>query len=288
MEQEDYGILGETEIFPKGGRIACQGVKGAYSQLAAQKLFPEGQIIFFRTFDAVFDAVKGGMCRFGVLPIENNTYGSVRAVYARLRKGEVSVVRGERLLISHALLARPGAELSGIREIYSHEQALGQCSEFLRTMGEDVKVVPCLNTAVAARMVSEMDSTSAAAIASPECAQIYGLKALPAAVQDSDNNHTRFICIAKDRAVYPGANRISLILSVQHRPGALYEVLGEFAKRNINMIRLESSPIAGRDFEFLFYIDIEASVTDPEVRKMLSLLCEKCPDFVYLGNYAET
>jgi len=284
---EDYGIREKTETFPKGGMIACQGVEGAYSQLAAKKLFPEGQILFFKTFDAVFDAVRNGMCGFGVLPIENNSYGSVKAVYERLEKGEVSIVRSERLLISHELLAKPGAELKDITEIYSHEQALGQCSGFLKKLGDSVQVMPCLNTAVAARKVSESEGKHAAAIASPECAQIYGLKSLHEKVQDSDNNYTRFICIAGEKAVYPGANRISLILSVQHRPGALYEVLGKFAELGINMIRLESSPIVGRDFEFLFYIDIEASVTDPKVREMLHALSESCPDFVYLGNYSE-
>jgi chorismate mutase/prephenate dehydratase len=269
-------------------RIACQGIKGAYSQIAAEKLFPDGKIIFFRTFDAAAEAVKNGMCRFGVLPIENNTYGSVRAVYDILKKGDVQIVRGMRLCIRHELLVKPGVSLTDVREIYSHEQAIGQCAHFLKDLGEKVKVVPCLNTAVAARYVSENERTDIAAIASPEAGELYGLKGLDVKIQDSDNNYTRFICIAKEPAVYPGANRISLILSVPHRPGALYEVLGEFAALKINILKLESSPIAGRNFEFLFYIDLEASVTDPQVQEMLKKLKAECPDFIYLGNYSES
>lgn len=280
-------ILKNTDAFPAGGSIACQGIKGAYSYFAAQKMFPQGREIFFKTFDAVFEAVKSGMCDFGILPVENNTYGSVRAVYELLRTSGVYIIRSERLLIRHELLAKPGTGLKDLTEIYSHEQALGQCGRFIRSLPESVRVVPCLNTAVAARYVSEAEEAGAAAIASPECADLYGLVSIKKDIQDSDNNHTRFICISRKPVIYPGANRISMILSLRHKPGSLYDILGEFAGLGINVLKLESSPIAGRDFEFRFSIDIEASAADPRVQKMLEHFQSECPEYIFLGNYSE-
>lgn len=285
---DKYGVLNETAVFPKDGRIACQGVPGAYSEMAARRMFSNGKLMFLKTFDAVFEAVKSGLCEFGILPIENNTYGSVRAVYDLLLKGEVTIVRGERLNIHHGLLVNSGTRLTDIKEIRSHEQAIGQCSHFLKNLSEDVWVVPCLNTALAAREVSKSGRKDLAAIASDRSAELYHLDILPVNIMDSDNNYTRFICIQKERAVYPGANRISLILNVAHKPGALFEVLERFEKLKINMLKLESRPIIGRDFEFMFYIDIEASVTDEKVVGMLKKLEDSCREFTYLGNYAES
>ena len=283
---EDYGILGADVTFPAEGRIAVQGIAGANSQTAAERMFPRGKLLFFKNFEGVAEAVRMGLADYGVLPIENNIFGSVRAVYEELKKGGVTIIRGERLLIRHELLVKPGTKLEDIRKIYSHEQAIGQCSRFLKAL-KNVEVVPCLNTAVAAREISEMEGSGAAAIASPACADLYGLKPLDVRIQDSDNNYTRFIAIARERAVYPGSNRVSLILSVPHKPGSLYRVLEKLARAGIDMLKLESAPIAGRDFEFLFYIDIAASVTDPTVRGLLDDLRAACTDYLYLGNYLE-
>ena len=283
---DSYGILEAGAAFPQEGRIACQGIQGANSQIAAERMFPYGKLLFFKNFEGVVDAVRMGLADYGVLPIENNTYGSVRAVYEGLKKGEVTIIRGERLLIRHELLVKPGTRLSAVRRIYSHEQAIGQCGQFLKTL-KNVEVIPCLNTAVAARQISESEDNDAAAIASPSCAELYGLEPLDVRLQDSDNNYTRFICIAKDRVVYPGSNRVSLILSVPHQPGSLYRVLEILAKAGIDMLKLESVPIVGRDFEFLFYVDIAASVADPEIRRVLEDLKQACQTCLYLGNYLE-
>lgn len=270
-----------------GHVIACQGTEGAYSQLAAKKLFPDGSFLYFRNFEAVATAVREDLCEFGVLPIENNTYGSVRDVYRILARQEVSIVRGCRLQIRHQLLANPGAVMSGIRKVYSHEQGLGQCAKFLHTLGDKVSLVPCLNTAVAARMVAESGDMEAAAISSPECADLYGLTVLKRGIADSDHNYTRFLCIAKESCVLPGADRISLIFTLPHRPGALACVLGKFADADMNLLKLESAPIPGRDFEFLFYADVEGSVNDPAVSAILEEIRGMCPDYRFLGNYHE-
>ena len=283
---EEYSILDAAAAFPQEGRVACQGIQGANSQIAAEKMFPHGKLLFFKTFAGVFDAVRMGLADFGILPIENNTFGSVRAVYDELKEGGVSIIRSERLLIRHELLVRPGTRLSEVRKIYSHEQAIGQCHEFLQSL-KGVEVIPVLNTAVAARMISEKDGHDAAAIASPACKALYGLESLDVRLQDSDNNYTRFIGIAKERAVYPGSNRISLIITVPHKPGSLYRILEILAGAEIDMLKLESAPIPGRDFEFRFYIDIAASVTDASVRGILDEMKKACTDFTYLGNYLE-
>ena len=287
MNADQYTRLPAETVFPTGGTIACQGVRGAYSSLAAQKMFPNGTCLVFKTFEAVAEAVLSGMCSFGILPIENNTFGSVRNVYRILQEGKVHIVRSETLLIRHCLLAKPGTVLKDIRRLYSHEQAFGQCQSFLRSLGDSVTAFPCLNTAVGARTAAEDPSPDAAAVASPECAGIYGLEVLKDNIADSDNNHTRFICISRDAVIYPGSGKISLILSTRHVPGALYEILGEFAALKLNLLKLESAPVPGKDFEFIFYIDIEASAADPAVLAMLSKLSEICPDYVFLGNYQE-
>ncbi len=276
------------ELFPEGGLVACQGVEGAYSQMAADRMFPRGSIIFVKTFEAVFDAVQSGLCQFGIVPIENSSNGSVRQVYDLLQVKDLTIVRSERLCISHELLVKPGVKLSEIRKIVSHEQALGQCGEFLKSLGDRVEIEKMDNTAVAAKYVAECGDRSVAALSSSNCAELYGLEALDCGrVQNSDNNYTRFICVAKKPVVYPGANRITLVLSCEHRPGALYDVLSHISALELNLIKLESCPMVGHDFEFLFFFEIEASVRDPKVVDMLESLEHSCRSLRYLGNYQE-
>lgn len=284
---DGYRILPQGTVFPNGGMIACQGVRGANSQLAADTLFPNGKILYFKNFGAVARAVSEGMCRFGVLPIENNTYGSVKNVYRILGRREVSIVRSMPQKITHVLLMKKGGKPGMIRKVISHEQALGQCSEFLHSLGDKVEEEACLNTAVAARLVAESDDPGIACISAPECAELYGLDIVKRNIADSDRNYTRFLVVAREPDVYPGANRISMILNLQHKPGALAHVLDLFAESGINMLKIESAPIPGRDFEFSFYIDIEASVRDAHVRQILEKLREECAGFTFLGNYEE-
>ena len=273
-------------VFPQTGLVACQGVEGANSQVACDRLFPRGNLVYVKNFEAVFSAVESGLCRFGVLPIENSSNGSVRAVYDLLQKKRFSIVRSTRLCIRHELLALPGVKMEDITEIYSHEQAIGQCSKFLNDLN-GVHVIPCANTAGAAKMVAESGNRHAAAISSHPCAELYGLECLNADIQDSDNNYTRFICITKEPVIYEGANRISLIIACDNKPGALYDILSKLAALGINMTKLESCPVTGRNFEFIFFLELEASVQQPGVLSMLEEMERSCQNFQVLGSYAE-
>ena len=286
QSQVEASLAAGGPVFPQTGLVACQGVEGANSQVACDRILPRGNIVYVKTFEAVVSAVESGLCKFGVLPIENSSNGSVRAVYTLLQEHNLSVVRSTRLCIRHELLAKPGVKMSDITEIYSHEQALGQCSKFLNGLN-GVRVIPCDNTAMAAKMVAESGNRHAAAISSHPCAALYGLECISDAIQDSDNNYTRFFCIAKDPVIYAGANRISLIIACDNKPGALYEILSKLAALNINMTKLESCPVTGRNFEFIFFLEMEASVLEPGVLPMLEELERSCQNFTFLGNYAE-
>ena len=286
QSQVEASLAAGGPVFPQTGLVACQGVEGANSQVACDRILPRGNIVYVKTFEAVVSAVESGLCKFGVLPIENSSNGSVRAVYTLLQEHNLSVVRSTRLCIRHELLALPGVKMEDITEIYSHEQAIGQCSKFLNSLN-GVHVSPCDNTAMAAKMVAESGSRHAAAISSHPCAALYGLECVSDAIQDSDNNYTRFFCIAKDPVIYAGANRISLIIACDNKPGALYEILSKLAALNINMTKLESCPVSGRNFEFIFFLELEASVQEPGVLSMLQEMERSCASFNFLGSYAE-
>ena len=285
-ERVEAALKDGGEIFPQTGLVACQGVEGANSQVACDRLLPRGNIMYVKSFQAVAAAVESGLCKFGVLPIENSSNGSVRAVYQLLQEHDLSIVRSARLCIRHELLALPGVRPEDITEIYSHEQAIGQCSKFLGGL-KDVKVIPCGNTAAAAKMVAESGRRRAAAISSHPCAALYGLECVNGNIQDSDNNYTRFICVTKKPVIYAGANRVSLIIAFENKPGALYDILSKLAALDINMTKLESCPVAGSDFEFIFFLELEASVQDPSVLAMLEEMERSCAQFQFLGSYTE-
>jgi chorismate mutase/prephenate dehydratase len=273
-------------MFPQKATVACQGLEGAYSQLAAEKLFKFPSIIYFNNFEGVFSAIEKGFCSYGVLPIENSTAGSVYSVYDLMAKHNFNIVRSVRLKVDHSLLVKPGTELGDIKEVYSHEQAINQCEGFLKSLAS-VKVNVCENTAAAAKLVAESDRKDVAALSSGSCAPIYGLKSLKSSVQDKGNNYTRFICISKEPQIYAGADRTSLMISIAHKPGSLYKVLSRFFALGINLTKLESRPIPDRDFEFMFYFDLEASVYSPEFARLIVELEGLCDDFQYLGSYSE-
>ena len=184
------------------------------------------------------------------------------------------------------LLALPGVKMEDITEIYSHEPALGQCSKFLTGLN-GVRVLPCDNTPMAAKMVAEKGDRHAAAISSHPCAALYGLTCLNDSIQDSDNNYTRFICISKKLEIYPGADKTSLMVVLPHRPGSLYQILARFYALGLNLIKLESRPLPDREFEFMFYFDLETSVYSDAFLRMVDDLSAICEEFQYLGSYSE-
>ena len=274
-------------MFPKEARVACQGVEGAYSTIACEKLFSAPDILYLGNFEGVFRAVETGLCEYGILPIENSTAGSVRKVYDLMLSHHFHIVRSTRIKINHCLIARQGTELGNIKEIYSHEQALNQCSGFLSELGAGIKVVEVENTAVAASMVAKSGRSDVAAISSFRCAELYGLKCIASNIQDNGNNHTRFICISRKPQIFPGANRTSIMMVLSHRPGALYKMLARFYALDINVVKLESRPIPDRDFEFMFYFDIETSIYSEEFVQLMQELSDGTEEFYYLGSYSE-
>ena len=285
-ERIEQALETTPKLFPQFASVACQGVDGAYSQLAAEKIFKRPNITFYRNFEGVFQAVESGTCEYGVLPIENSSAGTVNAVYDLMMEHDFHIVRTYRLKVDHNVLANEGATLEGITEIYSHQQAINQCARYLEGMPH-VKVTPVTNTAEAARMVAESGRTDVAALSSRACAALYGLSVLARQVNDSDNNYTRFACITKDLQVFPGADRTSLMMVAPHEPGALYKVLARFYALDINLTKLQSRPILGQDFEFMFYFDLDASVYSPEFASLVCELEDFCDDFKYLGTYSE-
>lgn len=285
-EKIEAAIKKTEPLFPEQAVVACQGVEGAYSALACERVFKNPDILFFDRWEAVFSAVQKGLCRYGILPIENSTAGSVNHVYDLMSQNQFYIVRSIRLKVNHTLLAKEGTRLADIKEIFSHEQAINQCSAFLNQL-DGVKVTVCANTAAAAKLVAESGRTDVAAISSKPCAQLYGLKVLSEEVQNNGNNYTRFICIAKDLEVYPGASKTSMMLTLPHEPGSLYTVMSRFYALGINLLKLESRPLPDRDFEFMFYFDIEASVYSPDFLQLLTELEGSTEKFVYLGSYLE-
>lgn len=274
-------------VLPAKAKVACQGVSGAYSGIAADRLFELADITYFKNFDGVFQAVEKGFCKYGVLPIENSSAGSVNQVYDLMKEHKFYIVRSIRLSVSHNLIVNKDTKLSDIKEIISHEQALSQCKHYLEQF-KDVKITAVANTAVAARTLAESGRHDVAAISSRECAELYGLKILQNNVQDSDNNYTRFILIAKDMEFYQGAQKISIMTTLpQNSPGSLNKLLSKFSNLGINLTKLESRPIVGSSFEFMFYFDFECNIKDKGVKNLLIELDNSTEQFTFLGAYRE-
>ena len=279
-------IENTPKLFPQAPMVACQGVEGAYSQIACEKIFKNPFIMYFKNFEAVFNAIDQGLCQYGILPIENSTAGSVKKVYDLMIRHNFSIVRTFRLKVDHNLLVNPGTKLADVKEIYSHEQALNQCSEFIHSL-TGVTVIPVANTAIAAEMVATSGRNDIAALSSRNCAELYGLENIAPSVQDKGNNRTRFICISKNLEIYPGSDKTSIMMILNHKPGALYKVLARLYTLGINVTKLESRPIPDREFEFMFYFDLETSIYSEEFVQLMCELDELCEEFKYLGSYAE-
>ena len=287
LYQHITDAIGNTpKLFPQSAMVACQGVEGAYSQIACEKIFKNPFIMYFKNFEGVFTAIEKGLCQYGILPIENSTAGSVKKVYDLMIQHNFSIVRTFRLKVDHNLLANHGATLSSIKEIYSHEQAINQCSAFLSAL-TGVKITAVENTAVAASMVAASGRTDVAAISSRNCAELYNLHCLAPSIQDKGNNHTRFICISKNLEIYPGSDKTSIMMILPHRPGSLYKVLARLYTLGINVTKLESRPIPDRDFEFMFYFDLDTSIYSEEFVQLMCELDDLCEEFKYLGSYTE-
>ena len=279
-------IENTPKLFPQNVTVGVCGVEGAYAQIACEKMIKMPFIMYFNNFEGVFSAIEGGLCQYGIVPIENSTAGSVTKVYDLMIQHNFYIVRTFRLKIDHNLLANPGTKLEDIKEIYSHEQAINQCSGFLHSL-KGVSVVPVANTAVASEMVASSGRKDVAALSSRSCAELYNLSCLAASVQDKGNNRTRFICISKNMEIYPGSDKTSIMMVLNHRPGALYKVLARIYTLGINVTKLESRPIPDREFEFMFYFDLETSIYSEQFVQLMCELEDLCEEFKYLGSYTE-
>jgi prephenate dehydratase len=265
-------------------KVAYQGEPGAYSERAVGILFPDAEPLPCETIRLTFSRVTSREADFGVVPVENSQAGSVNETYDLLSRSSLVQLVGEVVMrIDHALLAPPGARLEGIRRAYSHWQALAQCEEFLAT--HHIDPVPVHDTAGGARMVAERGSPEEAAIASVEAGTGLGLTVLAEHVQTHPDNFTKFGAIGTRDAGLGTANRTSLVMAGDDRPGSLFRALQPFANRGINLTKLESRPRRGAPFEYVFYIDLDGSTEDPNVAEALDEVRNHTSMLKILGSF---
>lgn len=266
-------------------KIAYQGIKGANSYEAAQRLFPESDLTAYKSFEDVFKAVENGECGYGVLPVENSTAGSVAAVYDLILRYRFYIVGALDMSIDYCLAGLRQSTLGDIEKVISHPQALSQCEQYISSMG--FEATACSNTAVAAKDTAREKRLNLAAVCSYKAAEEYGLKVLDNHLQDNKNNKTRFIVISKKLYINENANKVSLCFSLPHVTGALFHMLKRFDSLGLNLTKIESRPIPDKDFEYLFYLDFSGSVKSEGVTSLLCKLSEEIPEFSFLGNYYE-
>lgn len=264
--------------------VACQGVEGANSHTAVKRFIQVPSVSFFKTFDGVFTAVDKGFCKYGVLPIENSTAGSVLEVYDLITKHNFYIVKSLKLKIEHCLASVSGATEKSIKKVVSHTQALKQCSEYIKQ--NSLQEEESSNTGVSAKEVATLGDKSVATICSVECAELYGLKILKRNIQNESNNYTRFILIAKDLTLLKGSDKVSIVTSLAHKVGSLSELLNRFSLAGLNLTKIESRPL-NSDFEFLFYLDFSGDITNGKVLNLLSELENGSQYFEFLGSYKE-
>ena len=267
-------------------RVACFGVPGTYAHKAAMKVFPNCTPEFYSPFKEVFRAILNGQADFGVVPIENSSAGSVIAVYDLMLKYRFHIAAAADIPVDHCLAAPKGAKLEDIRTVYSHEQALSQCSDFINSRSS-ITAKEHVSTAQAAKFVSEENDISSAAICSRDAAEKYGLDVILTGFQNNPDNTTRFIVFSRDMFIEPGADKISLCFSLPHVTGSLYNVLCRFAAHGLNLTKIESRPIYGKTFEYMFYLDFTGSIENRSTIGLLCALSDELTEFSFLGNYKE-
>lgn len=286
LREEITKAIETPHIDPDGSfSVACQGVEGAYSGVTAKRLYPSSDIRYYRQFEDVFEAVNRGEARLGIIPVENSTAGSVHESYDLIMKYRFYVVGAYDLKIEHCLCAKEGTKYEDITDVYSHPQALSQCSCFIKNF--DFTGINYSNTAAAAKLVSQSDKSNIAVICSELAAKTYGLKILKRSIQNNNNNKTRFIVISKKLFIDDAADKISLIFSLAHKTGSLYRVLGRFSMAGLNLTKLESRPIENSDFSYYFYVDILGNVRNEVTLDLICALSDEMPDFEFLGNFHE-
>jgi len=266
-------------------KIAYQGEPGAFSEAAARRVDSEAQLVPSKTFEEVFERVAGDPATWGVLPFENSIGGSIHRNYDLLLSHDLPIVGEVELPVVHHLLALPGATLAGLRRVYSHPQGLAQCERFLRTLS-NVEIIATYDTAGSAKMVADAGQKEAAAIASARAGEVFGLISLAASVQDFDDNITRFLVIGRKPIRDAVPDKTSIVFSLPNEPGSLFKALSVFALRGIDLTKLESRPIPGRPWEYLFYVDLGVARDEVTCARALTHLSEFAPMLRTLGTYA--
>jgi len=266
-------------------KIAYQGEPGAFSEAAARRLDPEAQLLPSKSFEEVFERVAADPATWGVLPFENSIGGSIHRNYDLLLSHDLPIVGEVELPVVHHLLALPGATLAGLRRVYSHPQGLAQCERFLRTL-TNVDIIATYDTAGSAKMVADAGLKDAAAIASARAGEVFGLASLAASVQDFDDNITRFLVIGRKPIRDAVPDKTSIVFSLPNEPGSLFKALSVFALRGIDLTKLESRPIPGRPWEYLFYVDLGVARDEVTCARALTHLGEFAPMLRTLGTYA--
>lgn len=266
-------------------KVACFGVPGTYAHQATQKIFPDSNPQFCARFQDVFSAIQNDESEFGVIPIENSSAGSVTDVYDLMLQYRFYIAAAVDISVNHCLAAKTGAKLSDIKTVYSHQQALSQCSDFIS--GHSLTAESYVSTAAAAKMISEQGNNTYAAICSEDAAKKYGLEIILRGFQNNPNNCTRFIVISKKMFISENADKISLCFSLPHVTGSLYSTLCRFAVHGLNLTKIESRPIFGKSFEYFFYLDFTGNVNQKSVIDLLCALSDELTEFSFLGNYKE-
>lgn len=264
--------------------VCFQGTLGSYSEEALREFFGENvKAHSVKEFEDVFKKLRDNNVEYGVLPIENSSTGAINEVYDLLRKYGLFIVGNMTLKINHNLMAIEDVKLSDIETVYSHPQAFKQCSEFLKE--KDFELIPYYNTAVSAEFVKEKKLKNIAAIGSKRAADMNGLKILKTNINNADNNYTRFIIIGKNLETDTSHDSISIVFSSPNRSGSLYDSLGIFKKNNLNMTRIESRPVAGKPWEYFFYIDFEGDINNTHIKDAIKDIKKNSSYFKLLGSY---
>lgn len=264
--------------------VAYQGEPGAYSEEAAGTVFPNASLLPLSSIRKVFEAVEVGRVEMGVVPIENSQAGSINQTYDLFLKHGLHLVAETAVRVDHCLLALPGTELDEVEEVISHPQAIDQCEEFLVSLGVEAR--PVADTAGAARAIADGKLERSAAIASHRAGELYGLRVLAERIQTFPDNHTRFGAISRDPAPVSEPDKTSIVFGVGHVAGTLYRCIGTFASRHLNLSKLESRPRAGRPWEYVLYVDVDAPAGAPAMRDALTELSEHATFTRVLGTYA--
>ena len=265
-------------------RIAFQGEPGAYSEAAAIRFTDHADLLPCESFDDVFTAVATGKATHGILPVENSIGGSIHRNYDLLLEHDLPIVGEVVLDITHNLLALPGTTMEQVRKIYSHPQALAQCERFLRSL-PGVSVEATYDTAGSAKLVKEKGLKDAAAIASERAAQVFGLEILKPEIQDFSDNITRFLVVSRTADSDLQADKTTVVFSLPNEPGSLFKALSVFALREIDLTKIESRPIRGRPWEYLFYVDLPVGRHDLRCARALVHLAEFARSMRTLGSY---